>query len=109
MPKEQTNESAQASPIRLTTTRYFSKWRQALQAGEPAKLWRKFERQPEHPPLDFSLEASAAFSANIEGNTVDLNFYANSKLTPRWPNSNAKRLRRLTPWSKPTALPKAIG
>ena len=85
MSKEQTNESVQASPIRLTTTRYFGEWRQALgalQEGDPAKRWRKFERQPEHPPLDFSFEASAVFSANIEGNTVDLNFYANSKFDP---------------------------
>lgn len=58
---------------------YFQRWRKALRGLDPAKLWQQFIRQEELPPLDFTNAVSAVYSANIEGNSIDLNSYLRSK------------------------------
>jgi hypothetical protein len=49
-------------------------------SNKPDKLWRKFALLEELPPLGFSLTAAAVYSANIEGNSIDLNSFMQSKL-----------------------------
>jgi Fic family protein len=63
----------------VTDRRYFQGWRSALGGLDPARLWRNFSTQSELPPLDFSETVSAVYSANIEGNTIDLNSFLRSK------------------------------
>ncbi|HEX8072795.1 MAG TPA: Fic family protein [Pyrinomonadaceae bacterium] len=62
-----------------TDRRYFNRWLRALGKNKPAGLWQRFLLLPELPPLNFSNEVSAVYSAAIEGNTVDLNSYMRSK------------------------------
>jgi len=61
---------------------YFDEWLRALAPARPADLWEEFKTRNHHPPLKFSAEASAVYSSNIEGNSIDLNFFLNSKLDP---------------------------
>jgi len=63
-----------------TDKQYFQRWRKALGSNKPDKLWRKFALLEELPPLGFSLTAAAVYSANIEGNSIDLNSFMQSKL-----------------------------
>lgn len=44
-----------------------------------ARLWKRFGTLPNLPPLDFAHEVSAVYSSSIEGNSLDLNAYINSK------------------------------
>jgi Fic family protein len=64
----------------VTDRQYFKRWLKALGRDKPAKLWQDFSLLTELPPLSFSLTASAVYSANIEGNTIDLNTFLQSKL-----------------------------
>lgn len=64
----------------VTDHQHFKDWLKALGRNKPAKLWRDFISREELPPLDFSLTASAVYSANIEGNSIDLNTFMQSKL-----------------------------
>lgn len=59
----------------VTDTRYFQRWRTSLRGLDPSKLWRQFSSLEELPPLDFSNQVSAVYSANIEGNSIDLNSF----------------------------------
>lgn len=54
---------------------YYRRWRAALRGLDPSKIWRQFSSQEELPPLDFSNQVSAVYSANIEGNSIDLNSF----------------------------------
>jgi Fic family protein len=63
----------------VTDRRYFQRWLKALRNKKPDKLWREFLTQEELPPLDFANAVSAVYSANIEGNSIDLNSYLRSK------------------------------
>ncbi|HVF45830.1 MAG TPA: Fic family protein [Pyrinomonadaceae bacterium] len=54
---------------------YYRKWRASLRGLDPSKLWRQFSSLEELPPLDFSNQVSAVHSANIEGNSIDLNSF----------------------------------
>lgn len=54
---------------------YFQRWRKALRGLDTSKLWRGFTSLEELPPLDFSNQVSAVYSANIEGNSIDLNSF----------------------------------
>jgi len=60
--------------------RYFQPWLEALQPLSPEELWRRFISLDKLPAFDFSLEASAVYSSNIEGNTIDLDAFMNSKI-----------------------------
>jgi Fic family protein len=64
----------------VTDRQYFKRWLRALAKAKPAKLWQDFSAREELPSLEFSLTASAVYSANIEGNTIDLNSFLQSKL-----------------------------
>jgi Fic family protein len=66
--------------MRIDDDKYLSEWLEAAGGrGRIAKLWDDFKARP-HPPLDFSTETSAVFSAQIEGNSIDLDAFMNSKL-----------------------------
>jgi len=66
--------------MRIDDDKYLNEWLEAAGGrGRIAKLWDDFKTRP-HPPLDFSTEASAVFSAQIEGNSIDLDAFMNSKL-----------------------------
>ncbi|MGI9105797.1 MAG: Fic family protein [Pyrinomonadaceae bacterium] len=67
-------------PMDVTDRQYFKAWLKAVGGSKPTKLWRDFISQAELPPFDFSLTASAVYSANIEGNSIDLNAFMRSKL-----------------------------
>jgi Fic family protein len=60
--------------------RYFLPWRNALKLLRPEKLWQRFAGLDKLPATAFSVEASAVYSSNIEGNTIDLDSFMNSKL-----------------------------
>jgi Fic family protein len=63
----------------VTDTRYYKRWLKALRGRKPDKLWKKFSSLDELPPISFSHEVSAVYSANIEGNSIDLNSFMRSK------------------------------
>jgi Fic family protein len=63
----------------VTDRRYFQRWLKALRTKKPDKLWHEFVGPEELPPLDFTNAVSAVYSANIEGNSIDLNSYLRSK------------------------------
>lgn len=58
---------------------YYQRWLKAVRGHKPDKLWREFAAQEDLPPLDFSNAVSAVYSASIEGNSIDLNSYLQSK------------------------------
>lgn len=60
---------------------YYRKWRASLRNLDPSKLWRQFSSLEELPPLDFSNQVSAVYSANIEGNSIDLNSFLRGQTT----------------------------
>ena len=66
-------------PFRIYDKRYFQPWLEALAPLQPENLWRRFLSLEKLPTLDFSVEASAVYSSNIEGNTLDLDAFMNSK------------------------------
>jgi hypothetical protein len=55
--------------------RYLQPWLTALQPLNPEELWRRFTSLDKLPSFNFSLEASAVYSSNIEGNTIDLDSF----------------------------------
>lgn len=66
--------------MRIDDDKYLNEWLKAAGGrGRVAALWKEFKSRP-HPPLDFSTGASAVFSSNIEGNSIDLDAFMNSKL-----------------------------
>ena len=68
--------------MQVSELTYFDEWIQSLSSARPAGLWEQFKTRNHHPPLKFSAEVSAVYSSNIEGNSIDLNFFLNSKLDP---------------------------
>ncbi len=68
--------------MNLTDHSYKDEWLTALGKARPAKLWPRFVESDKHPTIKFSVEASAVYSSTIEGNSIDLNFFLNSKLDP---------------------------
>jgi len=64
----------------LSDKRYYLPWRNALKPLRPEKLWQRFAALDRLPTTTFSVEASAVYSSNIEGNTIDLDSFMNSKL-----------------------------
>lgn len=68
--------------MRINDRTYFDEWRRALGSARPFKCWPNFVARNNHPTIRFSLEASAVYSSSIEGNSIDLNFFLNSKLDP---------------------------
>lgn len=70
--------------MRIDDDKYLNEWLVAAGGRERiVKLWEDFKIRP-HPPLDFSTEASAVFSSQIEGNSIDLDAFMNSKLGETW-------------------------
>ncbi|MEK6299561.1 MAG: Fic family protein [Acidobacteriota bacterium] len=51
-----------------------------LKPLDSGALWSAFAARDDLPRLTFSFEASAVYSSNIEGNTIDLDSFMNSKL-----------------------------
>ncbi len=65
--------------MNVTETRYYQSWLRALRGRKPDKLWKDFSSQEELPPISYSHQVSAVYSANIEGNSIDLNSFLRSK------------------------------
>jgi Fic family protein len=59
---------------------YLREWVKQLKPLDPTALWSDFAARDDLPRLNFSFEASAVYSSNIEGNTIDLDSFMNSKL-----------------------------
>jgi len=53
---------------------------EALRPNTPAAQWEAFTEQGDLPAVRFAFQASAVYSSNIEGNTLDLNSYMRSKM-----------------------------
>ncbi|MGH9803109.1 MAG: Fic family protein [Blastocatellia bacterium] len=68
--------------MKLNDSGYKEEWLNALGSARPAELWQRFVGFGKHPTIRFSVEASAVYSSTIEGNSIDLNFFLNSKLDP---------------------------
>ena len=66
--------------MHIDDKRYLREWLKQLKPLDPAALWNDFAARDDLPPLAFSFEASAVYSSNIEGNTIDLDSFMNSKL-----------------------------
>jgi Fic family protein len=75
--------------------RYFKEWLKQLKPLDPAALWSDFLARDDLPPLTFSFEASAVYSSNIEGNSIDLDSFMNSKLDRRSRAFKAKERREI--------------
>jgi Fic family protein len=65
--------------MNVTETRYYQSWLRALRGRKPDKLWKDFSSLEDLPPISFSHQVSAVYSANIEGNSIDLNSFLRSK------------------------------
>ncbi len=66
--------------FQISDKRYLQPWLKALKPLRPEKLWQRFAALDNLPTTTFSVEASAVYSSNIEGNTIDLDSFMNSKL-----------------------------
>ena len=73
-------ESWSKNHVHIDDKRYLKKLLKQLKPLDPAALWSDFASRDDLPPITFSLEASAVYSSNIEGNTIDLDSFMNSKL-----------------------------
>lgn len=69
--------------MKVDDQRYFKSWRKQLGAQSPEAAWRGFLTSNELPAIDFSNAVSAVYSANIEGNPIDVNSYLASKFRGR--------------------------
>ena len=65
-------------PPRLTDRRWFDAWL-AAQPTAPADRWRAFQARDDLPATTFAFAASAVYSSNIEGISVDLASFLRSK------------------------------
>lgn len=63
----------------VTDAGYYQRWLKALRGQKPDKLWQAFSSLDDLPPISYSHEVSAVYSANIEGNSIDLNSFLRSK------------------------------
>src|SRR5436190_17466930 len=66
--------------MQISDKQYFRQWLKQLRSLIPKKLWSEFVTRDDFPPLTFSFEASAVYSSNIEGNSIDIDSFMNSKL-----------------------------
>jgi Fic family protein len=64
--------------MRLTDTSLTPLWQESCRVDVDA-AWQSFTEREDLPAVSFSNNASAVASAAIEGNTIDLNFYLNSR------------------------------
>lgn len=72
---------SEQAPPRIIDRRYFAAYLEAVSEDQaPQAGWRAFMQQPKLPPVRYAFQASAVYSANIEGNTMDLNSYLRSKM-----------------------------
>jgi len=65
--------------MNVADQRYFKPWLKELGKLKPEKVWREFIATNELPATDFTNAVSAVYSANIEGNPIDVNSYLASK------------------------------
>ena len=66
-------------PIPVTDERYYGPYAEALGADNPEQRWPEFEALDNLPDIQFAFAASAVYSSNIEGNTIDLNAFMRSR------------------------------
>jgi Fic family protein len=64
----------------ISDKRYLQPWLEALKPLHPEALWQRFTSLDRLPAPDFAVGASAVYSSNIEGNTLDLDSFMNSKI-----------------------------
>ena len=81
--------------MQVSNKKYFKQWLNQLKPVNPEKLWREFLERDDLPPLTFSFEASAVYSSNIEGNSIDLDSFMNSKLSRDGRAFKAKERREI--------------
>lgn len=81
--------------MHIDDKRYLRKLLKQLKPLDPARLWSDFAARDDLPPLTFSFEASAVYSSNIEGNTIDLDSFMNSKLDRRSRAFKAKERKEI--------------
>jgi len=81
--------------MRISDKRDFGDWLKQLKPLDPAALWRDLLARDDLPPLTFSFEASAVYSSNIEGNSLDLDAFMNSKLNRNGRAFKAKERREI--------------
>lgn len=72
-------ESSSKTNMHIDDNRYLRELVEQLKPLDSAALWNDFSARDDLPPLNFSFEASAVYSSNIEGNTIDLDSFMNSK------------------------------
>jgi len=69
--------------MNVADQRYLKPWLKELGKHNPEKLWRGFIADYQLPAIDFSNAVSAVYSANIEGNPIDVNSYLASRFRGR--------------------------
>lgn len=67
--------------MEITEKKYFAEYSEKI-GREIGTLADSFDLSDEHIDLGYSTQASAVYSSNIEGNSVDLNSFMNYKLSP---------------------------
>jgi len=67
--------------MEITNKKYFSEYTDRI-GHEIEFLIGSFDFSDEHVDVGYSTRASAVYSSNIEGNSVDLNSFMNYKLSP---------------------------
>ncbi|MCH8021119.1 Fic family protein, partial [candidate division KSB1 bacterium] len=67
--------------MEITSKKYFSEYTDRI-GHEIEFLISSFDFSDQHIDLGYSTQASAVYSSNIEGNSVDLNSFMNYKLSP---------------------------
>jgi Fic family protein len=81
--------------MHIDDKRYLRRLVKQLKPLDPAVLWSDFAARDDLPPLTFSFQASAVYSSNIEGNTMDLDSFMNSKLDRRGRAFKAKERKEI--------------
>lgn len=71
--------------MEITDKKYFLEYNEKI-GREIGTLVEGFDFSDEHVDLGYSTQASAVYSSNIEGNSVDLNSFMNYKLFRMSPN-----------------------
>ena len=66
--------------MRITDTRHFNQFRKTL-GFELESVFNEFDFSDEKVDVGYRIRASAVFSSNIEGNSIDLNSFMNSQLS----------------------------
>ncbi|MCX6221368.1 MAG: Fic family protein [Bacteroidia bacterium] len=67
--------------MRITNDKYLNQY-QGLIGNQIDKLVELFDFAEKSTDLEYKTQASAVYSSNIEGNSIDLNSYMNFKLSP---------------------------